>query len=77
MGIDQVEYEEMDISQIPNKIHLNNNRRIWCYIYHKYIFIFTYLIFQDISYHILLLFRSLGYFQGICKTVHSKITTSI
>ena len=36
-----------------------------------------YLIFRDISYHILLMFRLLEYFQGIYETVHTKIPTSI
>ena len=61
---------------MPNKIQLNNNRRAWRFICHNYIFIYMCLIFLDISYHILLLFRSLAYFQEIYKTVYSKIPTS-
>ena len=34
-------------------MHLNNNGRIEYFIYHNYIFIFTYLIFQDTVFHII------------------------
>ena len=68
MGMDQNSYECM--RQIPNKIQLNNNRCILYFITSFIIIIYLFLyflIFQNISYQILLFFRSLGYFQGIYK----------
>ena len=57
-------------------MHLNNNRYLLYFIYHNYIFISVYLNFKDISYHILLLLHSLGYFSEINKPVYLKIPTS-
>ena len=58
----------MDISQIPNKIDLNNNRRILDIIYHNYIFIHKYLIFKKI-FHIIFSYCFVNYdiFKGSIK----------